>query len=97
MVTNPATLARDLITQLHQAHLTHSRPAGLEPALCAYVEFWGERGADAEKIREVTQGFVTRVSDEYRSINELDAAAFDAMTNEILAHCLSLIHADGTA
>ena len=94
-VEDRATLARDLITQLHKALLTRRRPAGLEPALCAYVAYWHARGSDTTSIESTIKHYIDRVSTEHLALEALDAAAFEAMAQEILAHCLTVALDEG--
>jgi hypothetical protein len=84
-------LARELIAQLHLAFVGHGRPAGLEPALCAYVEYWRGRGVDRTRILDVTRIFIDRVSADHPPLGGDELAAFEAMSSEMLNHCLSLV------
>ena len=90
MPPNLAQLTRALLTELHGSFLRGTATEALEEALCAYVNYWRDSGADPERIVDVTEILIERVRAEHASADQAEIAAYDAVTALVLERCVVL-------
>lgn len=90
MPANLAQLTRSLLTELHGSFLAGRATDALETALCAYVDYWRDTGADGDRIVDVTQILIERVRAEHVAADKRETAAYDALTAQVLERCVVL-------